>query len=386
MLRQESIEPAEFAFERVIGENDSVYSNFIDLLYDAKKKVGRIVIIEGIEKIGYATGFMVSNDLLLTNWHVFKTLEDVGNSVIQFNYELDINGRPTESISFKLSTELFYFSFKELDYCFVGVEPKSTDGQHDLKDVGFIQLNPNMGKLGNEDVELLNIIHHPNGDFKQISIRENRFKKILATTLWYESDTAKGSSGSPVFNDQLQVVALHHMGVAKKNEQGDYLDKNGDIIPIEDGSIDVSRIQWEANEGIRISLICKHIKAQFPNNGLIEDLFRVRATKRIPFRGAPDMENNNIQPYIAETNAVHLSIPTKVFETSSSLSFEISSNAIQERHTRNFPSGPRNIGEDDFLEESLRLERNMNYSECNGYQSDFLGDNLLRHALVLQKV
>ncbi len=59
MLRDTGVEPLEFAYERAIGKNDSVYSNFIDILNGAKSKVGRIVIKDGASVLGYATGFMV---------------------------------------------------------------------------------------------------------------------------------------------------------------------------------------------------------------------------------------------------------------------------------------------------------------------------------------
>ncbi len=49
-------------------------------------------------------------------------------------------------------------------------------------------------------------------------------RQLPATTT---TDTAPGSSGSPVFNDQWEVVALHHMGVPKRNEHGDLLTLEG---------------------------------------------------------------------------------------------------------------------------------------------------------------
>jgi endonuclease G len=64
--------------------------------------------------------------------------------------------------------------------------------------------------------EYLTIIQHPSGGDKQIALRENQLLKIDTHTLWYRTDTSPGSSGSPVFNDVWQVVALHHSGVPKK--------------------------------------------------------------------------------------------------------------------------------------------------------------------------
>ena len=75
----------------------------------------------------------------------------------------------------------------------------------------------------------------------------------------YETDTAPGSSGSPVFNDQWEVVALHHSGVPRKDEQGRLLTREGGLWTPEMGE---HRIDWVANEGARISRVVRHVKRQ----------------------------------------------------------------------------------------------------------------------------
>src|SRR6185295_12093442 len=153
-------EPTDFAYERAIGKNDSVYSNFVELIAEAKKRVGRIVIKEGIKDVGYATGFLVAEDLLITNWHVFKAKEEVAQSEVQFFYELDTLGNPSKSISFKLNSAGFFYSNEALDYCFVAVERKDITDTINLSSIGYIFLDPSLGKLGNENEESMNIIHH----------------------------------------------------------------------------------------------------------------------------------------------------------------------------------------------------------------------------------
>lgn len=74
------------------------------------------------------------------------------------------------------------------------------------------------------------------------------------------TDTSVGSSGSPVFNDQWQVIALHSAGVPKKNANGDYLDKDDHIIVPQKGKIDGSRVVWLSNRRIRISSIMANLK------------------------------------------------------------------------------------------------------------------------------
>ncbi len=272
MLDAISVEPTDFAFERAIGTNDAVYSNFADLIENAKRKVGKIIVKDGNKNIAFATGFMVSDKLLLTNWHVLNSKEDVKNSEVEFFYEYDLEGDPMPTIRFNFDADTFFYSSKELDYCLVAVKPMDITGKHQLNEIGYIYLDPSIGKLGNENEEKLNIIHHPEGDFKQLSIRENLFVKITDISIWYQTDTAQGSSGSPVFNDQWQVVALHHMGVALKNDQGQYIDKNGNPIPIIENKIDGSKVVWIANEGIRTSVLLKDIISKFPDDEIVAGL------------------------------------------------------------------------------------------------------------------
>lgn len=384
MLEAIAQEPAAFALERAIGKNDSVYSNFIELILEAKKKVGRIVVRNGNKNMGYATGFMVSETLLLTNWHVFKSIDMVAQSEIQFHYELDTNGRPQKPIHFLLDSATFFYTCKELDYCFVAVKPIAVDGTTPLRSIGYIYLDPTLGKLGNEREERLNIIHHPDGDYKQLSIRENLFTKITPTAIWYESDTAQGSSGSPVFNDQWQVVALHHMGIASRNNQGDYLDKNGNILPLIDGKIDVARIHWIANEGIRISVILKDITSRFPDSAWIRQL-------GVPVQASPINNNSNapttVAPHHTHENTSHMnnqhevqiSFPASLIDNNGSIQISITKSGVAQTNAIAVaPTDKReallSITDEQLLEiKKTDLENEMDYADCKGYQSRFLG-------------
>src|SRR6185369_4011734 len=77
--------------------------------------------------------------------------------------------------------------------------------------------------------ELMNIIQHPNGEPKQLALRENKLVDVLDRFVHYETDTAPGSSGSPVFNDQWECVGLHHSGVPKRDDAGRILTIDGGI-------------------------------------------------------------------------------------------------------------------------------------------------------------
>lgn len=384
MLETVKQEPVDFAFERAIGQNDSVYSNFVELIKNAKQKVGRIAVKRGNKNIAFATGFMVAENLMLTNWHVFKMIEDVADSEVQFFYELDILGNPGTPVSFRLRSENFYHSNKELDYCFVAVSPTDISGKESLSDIGYIFLDPSLGKLGNEEEEALNIIHHPDGNYMQLSIRENLFVKITPTSIWYQTDTAPGSSGSPVFNDQWQVVALHHMGVGRKNEAGEYIDKEGKVIPKIDGKIDASKVVWDANEGIRISVILKDLFSNFPNKQIVNSL-KIKPDRRgVFFEKKPitektessnnnsnnsDMQSNNL------TSTVNISFPASLVERNGIININI--NQGEQGATTRLGEKSLVVSKVEELDfaEIKKLEESIDFSACKGYQSRFLGSN-----------
>ncbi len=381
MLQTLGQEPVDFAFERAIGKNDSLYSNFVELIERAKQKVGRIAIKSGSANTGFATGFLVSESLILTNWHVFPSLEEVADSEIQFFYEYDVAGNPGTPVSFRLDGNTFYYSNKDLDYCLVAVSPMDLSGTRPLRELGYIFLDPSLGKIGNENEEALNIIHHPDGDYKQLSIRENLFVKITPVSIWYRTDTAPGSSGSPVFNDQWQAVALHHMGVAKKNDAGDYVDKDGKVIPPVDGKVDAARVVWLANEGIRISVILNDLFARYPDHELINQIKINPGVKKYSLApSATTASSENQKAANMETSnpsgEVQITFPASLLDTSGSISIQINqgSSAV----ARPAANGTvNNAGSDELSEDEIKkLETSTDYSACKGYQSGFLGKGL----------
>ncbi|MEO7959961.1 MAG: DNA/RNA non-specific endonuclease [Ginsengibacter sp.] len=374
-------EPVDFAFERAIGENDSVYSNFVELIRNAKQKVGRVAVKIGNKNIAFATGFMVAENLMLTNWHVFKTREDVADSEIQFHYELDILGNPRTAVSFKLQSNVFYYSNKQLDYCFVAVSDTDLSGTISIHDTGYIFLDPALGKLGNEKEEALNIIHHPDGDYMQLSIRKNLFTNITPTSIWYQTDTAPGSSGSPVFNDQWQVVALHHMGVGRRNIAGEYIDKEGLVIPKINGKIDPSKIVWEANEGIRISVVLKDIFATFPGHPMVQSLQAKpgitaleNGTSALTDLPSTHLKNDNMETD-SDYNNVRISFPASLIERTGVINISISQENLNGVSIAGTQQALTDTAEAD-AEELKQLEAALDFSLCKGYQSRFLGTHL----------
>jgi V8-like Glu-specific endopeptidase len=57
------------------------------------------------------------------------------------------------------------------------------------------------------------IIQHPGGQTKKVALQHNLVRDVDTEKIQYWTDTDLGSSGSPVFDDRWDVVALHHFSV-----------------------------------------------------------------------------------------------------------------------------------------------------------------------------
>lgn len=384
MISAKGFEPAEFAFERAIGRNDSLYSNFTELIALTKRKIGRIVVKENNKRTGYATGFMVSDRLLLTNWHVFRDASMAEESEVHFFYEYNPFGHPLAPAIFKFDSTKF-FNNEDLDYCFIAVQPADITGKVSLESVGYLFLDRALGKIGEVNVEKLNIIHHPQGDYKQISIRENLFVGIDETKIYYETDTAQGSSGSPVFNDQWQVVGLHHKSIAKMSADGkNYLDKDDQIIPIIDNKIDVTRVVWLRNEGMRISVVLNHLLEKNRNNEIVNAIAIPPPQEDLNFAvnsSSAAFENDNANNMNNSKN-ININIPSTALSSENSIEISLSSKKLNaQNNTVTTPaavSSPAVARMDELLLEVAKAEREqaVNFSKCPGYDPDFLGTNI----------
>ncbi len=242
--------------ERVIGKTrDFLFVEFLEQAFFASKAVGRIVTELGNGRVGFGTGFMVSPHLLLTNHHVLTSAGAAARSKVEFDYRRDRYGRAVDVRAFSLDPGAFFLNDNDRDFALVAV---ADDGAGlPLRDYGWCPLIKADGKI--VAGEPINIVQHPLGELKQVVVRENRLIDSLdGRDLFYhyEADTEPGSSGSPVFNDQWEVVALHHSGIPRTNAKGQLLDVDGNVW--EDGD-DPARLAWVANEGVRISKLVEFI-------------------------------------------------------------------------------------------------------------------------------
>ena len=261
----EAAEPAEVDFnvlERIISTNELLPVSYLYKGAVAARTVGRVNIRTASRGAGYGTGFMVSPRLMLTNHHVLENSDAARYSLVEMNYRETLSGVSDASL-FRLLPDDFFVANAELDFALVAVEMSNQKGDL-ISNYGFNKIIRESGKaLVGEHV---NIIQHPSAEPKQIAVRQNKIIGKVGNFLHYVTDTQKGSSGSPVFNDSWDLVALHHAGKPKRNSDGRIMLLNGSAW---DGSpLTKDQIAWEANEGVRISQIINYLETLL--NGMDE--------------------------------------------------------------------------------------------------------------------
>lgn len=230
--------------------------------------------LTALQPIPIGTGFTVGDNYLLTNHHVIPDISVAKECIAQFGYEQDILGRKFSPIEYEFDCEVFVTN-KDLDYTFVKLKPHESLGK--AGDVfGSVTMNSSKTLIAppvcSEEIERLrndgynlaikegdsllgepvNIIQHPKGQRKQVALSNNRMLDIDRDFLRYEADADFSSSGSPVFNQQWQLVGLHHAAIAK-------LDEDGNPVP---KAPNAKTFQIEAQQGVRIYRIVEDLQKQ----------------------------------------------------------------------------------------------------------------------------
>ncbi|WP_333772728.1 trypsin-like serine peptidase [Streptomyces sp. IBSBF 3136] len=246
------------AYERILGVSKDLQAwSFLPRGARAARTVARISVRENGRELPLGTGFLVSPRLLMTNHHVLSDAAAARQCFVEFDAQVTVDNTPQPSIRLELAPDTFFVADQRLDFALVAVAP-GMDGRPPGEAFGWNRLSAQPGKL--VIGEPVNVIGHPMGRLKEIAVRDNMLQVRLDDFLQYLTDTEPGNSGSPVFNDQWEVVALHHSGVPKTDEQGRVLRTDGQVWQPGDGD---DAVDWVANEGVRVSSILRHL-AQSP--------------------------------------------------------------------------------------------------------------------------
>jgi len=258
--RRERLRRQGIRLEGLVGQDDSVWLTFFSRGLVAARAVGRVVrAADGEPPEPVGSGVLIGPGLFLTNNHVLPDAIEARDMAVQFGYEYDDNGAERPADLCRFAPDKAFHTDESLDFTVVAVD--GLGGAPPGAKYGSVTLIEATGKA--LKAEILNVVHHPRGDRKRASIRENRM--VAEDDLWlrYTSDTRDGSSGAPVFNDQWEMVALHHGGVERRDAAGNRLTRSGEIWTEAMGE---DAIDYVANEGARVSRIIRALR----NAGLDE--------------------------------------------------------------------------------------------------------------------
>jgi V8-like Glu-specific endopeptidase len=191
---------------------------------------------------GWGSGFLVDGSwiadswsdrkLLLTNAHVCTNDPEVQ---AQYPYPkgaeentatfLGSLGEGVEPIQSKVNEVLWTSPPSELDASLLEIAdvPKGAEKAPLAAEIPSFEVWPE---------KRVNILGHPQGLSLRVSLQDNNLVSVGERYLHYQTPTDPGSSGSPIFNQNWELVGIHHSASKEK----------------------------QANEGIRLDRILEEIR------------------------------------------------------------------------------------------------------------------------------
>ncbi len=243
--------------EKTIHKNDMLSFSFLQGGAQVGVSVARMQVPRhdnGVPKqiaggqpaIYLGTGWLLTKELVITNHHVINARNSgernasksdfelqAASTVVQFDFDADnMLGNFVKADKLEAADE-------NLDYAIIRLKTA-------VERVSLVILSEEI-LVNNADPQGVNIIQHPLGYAKKVALRNNHIYDSQYPKVRYFTDTEGGSSGSPVFNDNWQVIALHRASTVVHNVQ-----YNGQATA------------W-VNEGVQLKAILDHLTANHPD-------------------------------------------------------------------------------------------------------------------------
>jgi len=185
--------------EKILGRVSTLVPiSFLEAGLVRARSVAKVLLADGAS----GSGFLTHDDLLITNHHVLPDKATASAATVLFNYQQTAAGLSAEVDARELLPGSRFQTSELNDWTAVRV------AGHPTAKWGELFLVPATIEVGTR----VNIVQHPAGQHKQISLLFNLVAFVGGNRVQYLTDTEPGSSGSPVFDEKWNVVALHHSG------------------------------------------------------------------------------------------------------------------------------------------------------------------------------
>lgn len=263
--------PVPDAVEKIVHEDDLLTYGWLRRAISVGDSIARLTVTryqgrrpqtipgKGEPMVYHGTGWLIGRQYIITNHHVINARSEAEpyadevslhvqaqNTKVEFGFDnKDTGGEVVEVESLEA-----WWPWKDdprLDYAILKLRTPSNRESLTLSPRALDQLSEflMMPDLNNPAV---NIVQHPRGGAKMLGIRNNLVNNITNNKVVYFTDTERGSSGSPVCDDNWEVVALHRgVGTIGKN-----IDFQGKATSY-------------ANNGVRIDLIINDLQERYPD-------------------------------------------------------------------------------------------------------------------------
>jgi endonuclease G, mitochondrial len=254
--------------EILIGSDERLPISFLENALKAQKSVARLVVPrffngnpEGEPPSSVlGTGWLIAANFLITNYHVIEAR--LPGETPATNADMELQARKMVAWFGFNNLEMPHIDYscielvqcdKNLDYALLRLNPEPLLGDTKLSNWGClspVKVQPNLDKGAR-----LNIIQHPRGEEKRFAIRSNFYVGCTSSPkepnrIQYLTDTEPGASGSPVFNDDWEVIALHHAAIKVPESQF-----KGEVVKFNNQGIEISAILSSFREDIRSIII-----------------------------------------------------------------------------------------------------------------------------------
>jgi hypothetical protein len=202
---------------------------------------GRVCRVE-VDGQAEGTGFLVAPDIVITNYHVVESVitgKGQGSSIrLRFDYKRLADGTTVNNGTlFDLQSDAWLIDHSPYDPVDEQASPKPREAATDKLDYAFLRVRDRPGdspiggqadqdapKRGWIEIQSMShdflnqpalfIVQHPKGDPLKLALDTQAVVEVNdnGARIRYRTNTEPGSSGSPVFDQNWNLVALHHSG------------------------------------------------------------------------------------------------------------------------------------------------------------------------------